>query len=410
MKKLLSTTIIIASTLILSACGSDNDNNSNKIELTGKHAAIIQVSEYGSTSSLQIVDLNDDDRYVTAGLATQSDSDYTVSSYKNFFYHIGRHGNDTITKYDISDALAPINSFSTLETPESDTSNIYTVVQADDDKAYLVGYNLNTIWIVNPNATGQDEFKLGEIDLSAYADNDGKIEAVDGIIVDDKLYIMMARLDRGDNSSPVDPNFPAMVAVIDTTTDSEIDTNLNDDPSELKGIELTTRNPEKFAYHEDTGLLLQATGDPYGPAYYARPLVYVGGITRINDDYSIEFVVDDGPDDGNVGEHPYDYITNFTIVDGDTGYFLAYAGWKNTRLFRFNPSTGEVYGPVDAFTSDSETFDIRALGTDPMGDTWVGVADDAVPSVKVIDETGAVIESYNLIQNPIAITFTTIEP
>ena len=30
-----------------------------------------------------------------------------------------------------------------------------------------------TVWIVNPSATTSGEFKIGELDLSPYADSDG---------------------------------------------------------------------------------------------------------------------------------------------------------------------------------------------------------------------------------------------
>lgn len=386
---------------VLSACGGSSDSESIVEELVpGENIVVVKtVAADYSGSNIQIVDISDS-YSTTAGLIPSDQSDYTIARFGQYFYHIGRYSIDTISQYDIEDATNALYEYSTLDDAEDATSNPYTLVFASDEKAYLIRYASDKVWIVNPNAETEADFKIGELDLSAYADSDenGVPEAADGIIVDGKLYIMMQRLQ---SFSPADEGVNAYVAVFDIDTDTEIDTNPNDAIENRKGIELDIRNPNKLVYQENVGLFVQASGDTFGEAYYGRAPGYTGGVSKIDtDNYSLTMIVDDGSD--TEGDHPYGYIYNLAIVDADNAFFLGYEAYQTTTLYHFNPTTGAVSGAI----SDVTGLDVSTLAVGPEGNTWVGISDAADPRISLLDTTGTILDTISLIENPTAIKFS----
>ena len=382
---------------IITACSDDNKSD----QVSSPHAAVIQtVAADYSGADVQLVDLASGDYDVSSGVLPTVASDYIIASHNADFYHIGRYNLDNIAKYNIADTGSQIYEYSTKDSPEADSNNVYDMVFASDNKAYLINYGSDNLWIVNPKAETEAAFKIGEIDLSAYADSDGITEASAGIIVDGKLFVAMQRINRNNNWSPVDNS--AYVAVIDVATDTEIDTNPSDAPENLKGIELTTHNPGHFAYYPGAGLFLQASGDPYGAAYYGRPAGYVGGVTKISTtDYSIELTVDDGSNDGS-GENPYGYIVNVAVVDENNGYFIGQASYQNSSLYHFDPATGLV---TETTLDALQSVDISTLSAGPDNGLWTGISNAADPKVLILSDINTISNTISLIQNPTKITF-----
>ena len=388
----------------LSACGGDDSNNSASSE----YAAIVQtVAADFSGSDVQVVDLQTYE--VSQGVLPQVGSDYVVESHNEKVFQIGRFGIDTIAAYDIAaiDSNSGLYEYSLKDSAEDDSANSQAMVFASSEKAYVVRYGENNVWIVNPNATEEASFKLGELDLSAYADDDGLVEASAAIIVDDVLYVAMQRLNRNNNFSPVDNR--AWVAVFDIATDEEIDTDLTDDESNLKGIELPIYNVGNFDYHQDAGLMVQGIGDPWGAAFYGRAPGYVGGVVKIDTvDYSLETVVDDGDDEN----HPYGHIANFAIVDEDNLFFVGQAGYQNTNLYHVNLSTDAISAVNN---TDFQEADLTSLAVDPEGQLWVGVGSEGAPKIVIIDPTEVDYDAapeaeytqqdIGLLQNPRSIRF-----
>ncbi len=379
---------------------TDPEDNSTVPVLEKQYSAVIATVATDYTSSdIEIVSMGEETLEATANISPVDLSDYTVAAYGQYFYKIGRYNIDRITKFDIADPTNPIYAFSTIDDINDPTSNPYKLVFLNKNKAYLLRFNSPIAWIVDPSASTQEAFKLGEIDLSAYIEEmgDGNVEMVDGVIADSKLFIAMQRQVWFD---PTVHN--AYVAVINTSTDEEINTGV-DSVNNFKGIPLQTSNPLNIKFREGAGLFVQSVGD-YGSTFEpTRPVSYSGGLEKIDTgNYSTEIVVDDGDD----ADHPYGQINHIALLDEDTGYFVAYHGWQDNALHEFDPSTGTVSGSVVAELSG---VDIQNITIGPENRLWVSIGDFANPRVVVIDPENSDAESAISIPtllNPTAIGFT----
>lgn len=382
--------------VLLTACGGGSSSGGNSDPVAGENTVVVStVTANFDGSDIQLIDL-DEGFSAMPGIAPSDQSDTRALRFGEHFYRLGRFNIDTLTKYSFDNPSVALYEHSTLNDPEDPTGNPYTVVFASEEKAYVIQFGSAEILIVNPSAQAQSEFITGSIDLSDYADADasGSPEASDGIIIDGKLFVVMARLV---GFSPAEEGVNAYIAVFDTATDEEIDTNPDDDPANRKGIELETRNTNKFAYHEDAGLYLQSTGDAFASDSNGRTPAYTGGITRIDtEDYTVTMVVDDG----DTENHPYGFIYNVEILDEDTGYFTGYQSFGNYDLYQFNPSTGDV-NAVDGYTG----LDMSVLAAGPQGNLWIGIGDPAQPRIELFDGENTV-ETIGLLQNPGAILFS----
>ncbi|MCD6352773.1 MAG: hypothetical protein J7M06_00985, partial [Proteobacteria bacterium] len=263
-------------------------------------------------------------------------SDIGMAAYEKYFYRIELFMADNVTKFDINAPTTPIWQYSTLGDDLS--SNPYDLIFVSDTKAYLLRYDTTTAWVVNPSAASEAEFKIGELDLSAYGDADGLPEMNAGVIVRNKLFITMQRLDRTDNWIAG----TAYVAVFDTTTDTEIDTGFLGG-GELMGISLPIKNPGTILYLADNDTLYVQGVGGFESSWSGIPADYSGGIASIDPgNYETTMILDDGDDN----DHPYGNISGLQIVSATKGYFIGYAGWGDNTLYSFDPSTGEVDGAV----------------------------------------------------------------
>lgn len=327
-------------------------------------------------------------------------SDISVSAYENFFYRFERFQADNVTKFNIADPATPVWQFSTLEEGESGSSNPYGMVFVNPEKAYLLRYGKTNAWIVNPSATRASEFKIGELDLSAYADSDGIPEMNSAVIAGDRLFITLQRLDRDEGFLPSNT---AYAAVFDIHSDTEIDTGIANDDG-VKGIPLPIKNIAAVQYLEESGTVyVQGVGD-YGSSWSGREPEYSGGIAGIDaEDCSLRMILDDGDAD----YHPYGNISGMSIVSAEKGYFVGYAGWGDNTLYDFNPSDGNVRGIASA---ELENKNIAGMESGAYGDKnrmlWVCNQTDAqVVILNTADNSVDEIISTEL--NPVRVVFTT---
>ena len=318
-------------------------------------------------------------------------SDLAIDAYGKYFYRIERFMADNVTKYDVSQPETVIWQYSTLDDGETVSSNPHDMVFASETKAYLLRYGKTKAWIVNPSAATQEEFKTGELDLSAYADADGIPEMTAGLIVDGKLFILMQNLDR-DNSWVPGVGF---VAVFDISTDMEIDTMT---PGEVKGVALPMTNPKVIRYLPETGMIYIACQGRFESSWAGTPAEYTGGILKMDPmTYATEILLDDGEDDN----HPYGNISNMALVSANKGYFIGYVGFGDNTVYSFNPSTGAVDGPVMA---ELQSKNITDLEVDKNGMLWVGNATDA--AVNIVDSrTDMLDETVDTNLNPQSMAF-----
>lgn len=354
--------IASATSLLLTGC-LESDDNSDRVDL-GKCDAdtpnmVIQTSVYGEgrTSSVAIGCAREasltDSYLVKAG-----ESDYTVSAGKSGFYHIGRGSISTLTKHDYANPNLSDLGFSTNKANDG-SSNPYSVSELNSEKAYVIRYNKGEVWAFNPTAQNADDFKISEIDLSAYTNPNAEEgtntpNASASIIVNGKLFVAMQRILLGGYN--YDYSGSSAVAVIDTTTDSEIDTTPNT-ATDSKAIQLTGSNITTIQYHN--GLLYTASqGD-----YNSGEAGIFGAIESINPtDYSTRVVIQGSVDTG--------HLHDIAIVSDTLGYFYSTdAGYGNGSLYSFNPQTGADITAIEAFADKS----IQDIATGPDGYLWIAL-------------------------------------
>ena len=321
----------------------------------------------------------------------------TVKAFGQYYYRIEQFQADNVTKVDISSPNTPIWQFSTQNTGEETSSNPYDLIFVSSSKAYLIRYGSTKAWIVNPSVSPDNEagFKIGELDLSAYADSDGAPEMCCGVLANNKLFIVMQRT--------VDwcPTEIAYVAVFDTATDTEINTGMGS--GSMIGIPLTIKNPGSIQYiAENNRIYVQGIGSYPGgscdPVYE-----YTGGIESINPvTYASSIVLDDG----DATTHEYGAISGMSIVSPTKGYFVGYAGWGDNTLYAFNPTTGVVSGAITGF----QNINISGMnsGTYLDKNAMMWVCDATKGQVKIMDtENNTISQNVDTNLNPQKVAFCT---
>ncbi len=352
---------------LLSACNNDDNNPSpaatqSPNDVQTARAIVSTVATDYSSGAMSIISLAKPRIVENDILPTISD--ITVAADGDDFYRIERFNADNITKFNLSSPSTPLWQYSTMDEGASGSSNPHSIVVASDDKAYVLRYGSESLWIVNPSATRQADFKIGEIDLSAYDPADGIPNMSQGIIIDDKLFVTTAALD----TSWVPQQ--AHLVVIDINTDTEIDTGLSDDP-DIKGIPLPVRGPGQLDYATTSSkIYLQAAGRIGFPDWGIKG-EYDGGILAIDPS---TFEVDMLVDDGDASTQPYGNITKLAISSANKGYFVGYD--ENTdlsSLYTFNPTSGEVNATPVANVFGKDIADIAIA---PTGNLWVASRSD----------------------------------
>lgn len=305
-------------------------------------------------------------------------SDIAGDVYDQHFYRLERFQRDNVTKFALSDPATPIWQYSLKDTQDGDVSpNPYQLVFVDNNQAYVLRYGSARVWRVNPQATSQNAFKIGELDLSAYADADGSPEPVAGVIVDNKLFIVLQRYEFF--STLLTP----YVVVIDVITGQEIDTKQDSDG--LKGIPLPLKNPNDLQFSSATGQLwLSAVGQYAG--FNGEPPVYSGGVLSIDPNtYAVEVVVLDQAERGQT--------TGLAIRNAESAYLLAYQSFGQVSLYPFNPSSGtfvsNAAGQAQAVPG-FQGIDIRDLLLTADGDLWLGLVEGQNPQLVLLDATNRV--------------------
>ena len=150
-------------------------------------------------------------------------SDISVVAYGQYFYVIGRSSLNNIAKYDIQSPSTLIWEYSTEG--DEHNSNPQQLIFLNDHKAYLTRLGSDKVWIVDPSTTTEAGFKTGEIDLSAYVDqNDGDHlpEAHSGVIVGGNLFITLQRVDLSKSYGNFVYYTPEVI-VINTSNNNTID-------------------------------------------------------------------------------------------------------------------------------------------------------------------------------------------
>jgi hypothetical protein len=305
---------------------------------------------------------------------------YTISSYKQVVFHIGQYFVDTIARYntDIPENRdTQVWEYSSQDMGQESTGNPYTLASLNDSKAYLIRYGSSKVWVVNPQATNSESFKIGELDLSSY-DNEnntqGTANPAAAVINNGKLFIAMQRQD--DAFAPGS----AFVAVFDTETDQEIETNSSSEDN-VKGIPLVGVNPLQnslIAYGEQVFVTTPSS-------LYNSPDLSLSRIEVIDiNDYSLREVLNAN----DISDNTSNFLRASAIVSAEQGYFYSteeiYSPSYTTisTLYEFNPTTGDI---INANVNNTGTESINFIDVDTSGFLWVSVANPEAPGIDVIN-------------------------
>ena len=375
-KKHLLPLSLALSTTLLSACNTDN-NSDVPVDLIPA-AAVVQTIAPDYSSS-EVLYLDAETEQVSSAYYVKDKSDYTLSSYKGDVFHIGRFFIDTVTKYNATtpaDRDIELWSYSTQDLQDSISRNPYALVSLNETKAYLLRYGSSKVWIVNPQATASDGFKIGELDLTSYIPANNSKETpspASAVINNGKLYIAMQR-----TSDAWAPGI-AYVAVFDTATDTEVETNA-DDSDNVMGIPLVGINPlEHSLVASDDKVFVTTRND------YSSVNLSLSRIEEINTtDYSVREVLNAG----DILDNTASFIKASVVVSPKKGYFYASQAIYDPNyrevaaIYEFNPTTGAI---VTVNVAETGTENISFIGLDAANFLWVSVANPEEPGVDVID-------------------------
>ncbi|ASJ74932.1 hypothetical protein [Granulosicoccus antarcticus] len=369
----------IAATLILTlaACSSDDDDNNTVVPddndvtdalpgdtdtLPDNEFAFVstRAADYGS-GRVDRISLTDG--YIVDGNYPGALSNISVATDGTSPYQIGKFSIDSVTRYDATD-LSIVDYQYSVKGDEPVTSNPQSIAFSGENKAYLTRRSSNSLWVVDPEAISEAEFKLDELDLSAY-DVDMP-DMTDAIIVDDKLFVLMERLNRLESGSQIIDK-TAYIAVFNTITDTEIDTEMGSDG--LLGIELLVTNPTSLQYNEETGMIYVVGRGNYYENEEVTGDFHSGGVQSIDPtSYAQTLLLDDGTDAENEG-----YFVEVDVINDELAYLLTYAAFGETTLRSFNPSTGVL---SDEIMPELNGADITTIATGSDNHLWIGINDD----------------------------------
>lgn len=378
---------LFVSILVLSACSQDDETLVIvPIEDSGVATAIVAtVAADFSSGAHAIIRRDDNDVRTAFNDLLPTASDITIAAFGEHFYRIERaFAGNNITKFASSDPQTPIWQYSTNDAGGAVLSDPHDMIFVSETKAYVLRYGATKAWIVNPSATSEAEFKTGELDLSDYAGADGVPDMDSGVIVGEKLYITLQRLDN----FAVTQN--AYIAIIDVNTDEEVDANIAGDT--LKGIPLQTRNPTNIVYEPVSDVIyVQGSGSFF-------PEEFTGGIEKIDLSSLTTSVV---LDDGDAVDHPYGLITELAAVSENILYFVGYAGFTDNTLYKLDLSTALI---TATSVSSLINAQIAYLTVDAEGLLWV--SDSANATVHIIDPvTDTEVDALSTNLNPDKIVF-----
>lgn len=360
-------TLLTSAVLVISGCGSDSDSGDDGAGGTnfplGSTRAIVSGIANDRISSAAVEIYNASKPFDGVSGLNPGSADTIVRAFGDRYYVIRRFMSDSLTAYATEDPSSDLFQVSTNEEGLDESSNPYDLVFVNSEKAYLLRYGSGKLWIVNPSATEASEFYTGEIDLSAY-DDDGIPEMALGVVANGKLFVFMQRLDG------FEPTQPGVVAVIDTATDTEIDTGTSND---FSGIELPSFNPWRVSYDQTSGNILLAS---YGDSgFFNDNPQFNGGVHALNTlTYETSLVFDDTAESGRT--------TGILAVDSSTAFMISESGFNESSVAKINPTTGEV---VQSDFAGITGVDVRALAIGPAGNLWVGIADAANPRLLIVD-------------------------
>ncbi len=247
--------------------------------------------------------------------------DAYVRSYGRTVFLIEGGDNSNITKLDMDNLHAPVWQYSVGA--GSNPHDLVFVPTPQGLKGYVLRFNKPSLWVVNLDARSASEFKLGEIDLSAWKDADGSPEAHLGCYYGGYVWVVLQRYDLTTFSAGT-----GVLLKIDPSTDTVVD--LDPAVEGVQGVNLIRRNPV-------AGSL-------------ANGILYLAGTTYGVSDEGVWSVDLSNPKDGQkvvVSESAVgSSVAGLYVASPAYGVVTAYDSSWNAVPRVFNPSTGALLEPL----------------------------------------------------------------
>jgi DNA-binding beta-propeller fold protein YncE len=287
-----------------------------------------------------------------ARLAPAIHADAVVRTAGDRVYVVNRFLADNI------EVLDPRRGFATtLQCSTGVRSNPHDIAVLEPRKAYVTRYGAPELWAVDPGAASCDGFVRRRIDLGALADADGIPEMDQMAVVGDRLFVTLARLDRGQRFAPAGHS---RLAVIDTTTDT------------LAGVvELQGRN----AFGDSAGLPREPETGRLVVAQAGNIMAVGDGGLELVDPFTLAsagWLVTEDDLGGN--------ITDFVLLSARKGYAIVVDASLRNALVAFDPATRTV---TRRLLSRDEYLPDIALA--PDGTLWLADRTLLQPGIRIFD-------------------------
>ena len=349
-------------------CGPEHAVPYKAATIGNSPVTVLHLAEFGDGSNIDLVENN----IIThSGLLPTTKTDIATPSRGEYYYRLGREGGDNIQKYYQSSPETGLYQtennlgYSTRDAGDDVSPNAKMIGFINDSIAIIPRRETNNAWVVNLSAQTESEFKICELDLSAYATqsiiNKGTDE--EAIVTypphmelvninDNYAAITMQRLE---GFTVVESSY---TAIFDLNTWQEVDTRPNEEG--LKGIELNLNNPQKSTLS--------------GSDLYLSSVIWQqsGGIEKIDLETFTTTTIND--------ESGY---WSITMTNNGRLYAIAIDGWDFKGLFEIQGNTRvEVEN-----TSDQILTTLASRGDE----LWLGY--------KGIAEVDAKVEVYSTFTN-----------
>ncbi len=222
--------LLIPAIVITSAisCSDKNPTNPSNNASTASAGKIVMTTTDYATGNTAFYDIES---------GTFSDNilphhqDALVKTDGNFLYIIEGFGADAISKYDSENITAGNEIYQYSVGANSNPRDIVFL----DSKAYIILYNSDKILVVNPDASDEESFKIGEIDISQWADEDGSPEPQLIFIYNGMVYVVLQRYNMNTFAAGT-----SVLIKIDPAADTLAD--MDGETDGIQGVNLIVKN------------------------------------------------------------------------------------------------------------------------------------------------------------------------
>lgn len=202
-----------------------------------------------------IAEINLDDFSVVSHHRGRLAGDAVIRKQQGRLFVVNRFGANNIQELD------PDNDLATLwQCSVGAGSNPHDIALVSPSKAYVSRYDAKSLAVIDPSVGSScSGFVTATIDLSTWADADGFAEMDQMVVVGDRLFVSIQRLDRRNFFQPVSNG---ALVVIDTASDTVLTTvelQLSNPFAETKGLVYDQRSGK--IYIGGPGVLFSALGD-----------------------------------------------------------------------------------------------------------------------------------------------------